>query len=202
MDRSYSHTDAVHQTTMTAAALYRLLPTAGRNRPQADGLPHRRRRHSRRNPRPAQRQRLSTSLARHAELQIDRPEKLTREKVAAYPRRRAHESRSATVRLNTGAPGVESRSTLKYPCRRNWKRSPGCASTSDGSTLAVIVRSESGLRLSVNSPPSGRSLGSSFRNRWSYMWTSASRQCSADTQCDVPRTRRPSADVPPRVSGS
>ena len=88
-------------------------------------------------------------------------------KVAAYPRRRAHESRSATVRLNTGAPGAESRSTQKYPCRRNWNRSPGCASASDGSTLAVNVLSESGLRLSVKSPPSGRSLGSSFRNRWS-----------------------------------
>ncbi len=34
-------------------------------------------------------------------------------KVVVYPRRRAQESRSATVRLNTGAPGRESRSTQK-----------------------------------------------------------------------------------------
>src|SRR5947209_3140521 len=39
----------------------------------------------------------------------------------------AHVSRRVTVRLNTRASGLESRSTQKYPIRSNWKRSPDLA---------------------------------------------------------------------------
>ena len=44
------------------------------------------------------------------------------------------ESFKVTVRLKTGAPGLEStESAQKYPVRSNWKRSPGLASASEGS---------------------------------------------------------------------
>src|SRR4029077_741134 len=42
-----------------------------------------------------------------------------------FPCFAAHESRRPMVRLNTSAPGFESRSTQKYPTRSNCTRSPG-----------------------------------------------------------------------------
>ena len=45
----------------------------------------------------------------------------------------AHASLSATVRLNTTAPGFVSRSSVKYPSRSNWNRSPDFAPAKRGS---------------------------------------------------------------------
>src|SRR5271157_4247179 len=115
----------------------------------------------------------------------------------------AQVSRNGTVRLKTSAPGFESGSTQKYPSRSNWQRSPGFALASDGSSLAFVnTSSDLGLRLAVNSCPSGTSVGSSLVNRFSYKRTSASIACSAETQWMVPFTLRPSGALPLRVSVS
>ena len=59
----------------------------------------------------------------------------------------AHVSRSVTARLNTNFPGVESRSTQKYPRRSNWNVLPTAEPATDGSSLLPVrTSSDFGFR--------------------------------------------------------
>src|SRR6478672_973955 len=76
----------------------------------------------------------------------------------------AQASLSVTVRLKTSAPGAESESTQKYPCRSNWKRLPAAAVAKLGSTLQTVsTSSELGFNIVVKSstPP-----GSGTEKSW------------------------------------
>src|SRR5262249_56247029 len=108
----------------------------------------------------------------------------------------AHVSRSPTVRLNTGWPVDESReSTQKYPLRSNWKRAPGEADASDGSSRApVSTVSEFGFSAVRKSSSSS---GLAFANSVSYSRTSASTACGAQTQWIVPFPPPPPPPPPP-----
>ena len=79
--------------------------------------------------------------------------------------------------------------------------SPSGVSASAGSTLQSVSSSrESGLRSSNGSPVA--SPGTSAENSRSYSATVASTAWSADTQCIVDFTLRPSGALPPDVAGS
>src|SRR2546425_8357371 len=67
----------------------------------------------------------------------------------------AQVSFSATVRLNTGLPEVESGSAQKYPRRSNWQRVPAEMLASKGSAFAATTTSsEFGFRFEMKSLPS------------------------------------------------
>src|SRR5262249_14449359 len=78
----------------------------------------------------------------------------------------AHVSFSATVRLKTGLPDLESGSAQQYPKRSHWYLTPICGVASEGSSLASrITCNELGLRLEVKSFPESTWFGSSLLNR-------------------------------------
>mmetsp|Transcript_82104 Transcript_82104/g.145038 ORF Transcript_82104/g.145038 Transcript_82104/m.145038 type:complete len:292 (+) Transcript_82104:783-1658(+) len=101
----------------------------------------------------------------------------------------------ARVRLNTRSVSVLSLSQVKYPLRSNWYAEPALDSPMQGSAMAVTILRESGVR---SSNPSGEGL----LNRFSYKRHSMGSPCFLLTQWMVPLTLRPSAGLPPLLSGS
>ena len=108
------------------------------------------------------------------------------------------ESRSVTIRLNTGVSAECSMGSLKkYPTRSNWNRSGASAAATAGSTIASATSRDPGL--SSASMFSGAGAGT--ENSRSYTRTVAARPDCRLTQWITPFGFSPLVSLPLFDSG-